>query len=759
MRYISFCLFWASISLAAANYDSPPGSIARPGYDYKSIPYISSSTDAGINAMKDRYGASYVSCNSQVPSQAIIVSPATGIETNLITNSNIESITRAYLSTFLPPSCDLELISKKLVMNRTWFINFQKTLNGIPIEDATLNLAITPHGHISVLWGDISTSPINSVYFALPSDAAREIAGRGLEGTIRENRYLGNVILPLCFGQRTEYHPAHKTMIVTDNPYAEWLVYVDAENSQILQRTNKVYYDQISGSVSGVIQPLYPFDEWESRPFSDFNLNFDGYGVATTDSNGNYSFYIPNTNHANIISFLRGPYLEVIDSVGPESQIIDSIPSPSNYYIHWDDSNSLPQERDAWRNAVLAHNWIARFDSGLHVMDYPMTCNIDIPGACNAFWSSWYQTINFTGAGEDCPNIVQVADVVFHEYGHGITDLQTRPYGPNSAMHEGFSDYFACTITNQPHVGVGFYYNPPGSYLRNLDNSMKFPDNWTGDPHNDGQIISGALWHVRQALSPYPMGYADSLWHFARYAHAQSFDSYFWTLVALDDNDGNLSNGTPHAWTIFHNFGDRHGIGPGTQMTVVADTILDSEDTTATFPVSATITSVFTVRSDSVILFYDNGNGYEAISMVWNDTSWIAQIPSQHDNTHINYYILGVDSAGFRGTFPSGAPANYLSFYIGPDHNPPVLELVYNPSNTINLDGPYGPFIITARDINGINPSMVRMRYHVNSEPERTTSLLPGTNPDEYILASLQLSRYLFTGDTIYYYFTARDNA
>jgi hypothetical protein len=751
-----------SLAQAATEHRALPGTIEKPGFNGVLGLYTGSQDNTNVRRFKERFRASYVAINTQIPGQAVVVNPAGGsVQTGAIDDNNIESVARNYLLSIglIPTNCSLELTSKMLVMGKEWFVNFHKSFEGIPIEDAGLNLAVSTRGMVSFFWGDLEMSPAISGNFLMAPETDLEIAGRGLDGSTLKRIYLGKSFLPLYFGDRIEYHPVHNFMIVTDGPYAEWKVSVDAENGEILQRVDQVYYDQISGNVSGLVQPLFPFDDWVPTNFHDLDLNFDGYDPITTDSAGNYILDTPDSNPLNVDVFFRGPYLRVMNSSGPESEIYTTVAPPDTFNIYWEDSNSLPEERDAFHSGVLVHNWIDRLDPGLGVMDFPMVCNVDVNGTCNAFWSSLNRTINFYMAGGGCANMAQIADVIYHEYGHGVTDLQTAPYGPNGAMHEGFSDYLACTITNQPHVGRGFYINPPDAYLRNLDNNMRYPDSLANEPHHDGMIISGALWHTRQALSPYPMGYADSLWHFARYARTQDFEPYFWAYLTEDDDDGDLSNGTPHAWDIFHNFGDRHGIGPGTRLSIVADTILDSEDTTRTFPLTASITSYFGLRPDSVIIFYDNGGGYTPVHMSQNGEDWTGEIPAQRNNTHVNYYILAVDSAGFRGTFPDGAPDNHFSFFVGPDLIPPAMALIQGPLNTVNLIGPYGPFVISATDISGIDPLMVRMRYTVNHESERIASLTAGPDSNQFILESLNLFRNLFTGDTIHYYFTCLDGA
>ncbi len=759
---IIICFFLASASFAANDNEALPGAVKSPGYDRFSLAYVNSLSDDGAVAMRDRFGALYAAQNPLIPSRVMLVSPSGPLsQLGPVDSGNIESAARAYLAAYglIPSGMELGLISMRLSMGRVWFVSFAKTVDGVPLEGETIGLAISPAGRVNLLWGDIGTEYVEPADFPREPEMALSSALRGLTGDLGKTEYIGRVIFPLYFEGRKEYHPAHKFMVGTSDPYAEWEVIVDARSGEVLKRENKIYYDVISGDVTGLIQPMYPTDSWVTRNFFHLDLDFTGYGSMTTDMNGHYSYNTSNSDPLDVYANFRGPFMEVLNEAGDESEIIANIDPPAEYDIHWTDANSTPPERDAWYHGVFVHNWITTLDPTLAVMDFPMICNVNVYGSCNAFWSGWTRTINFYGAGGGCSNIAQIADVVYHEYGHGITDLQTRPLGPDGAMHEGFSDYIACTITDQPYVGRGFYTYNPNDYLRRLDNDLRYPEDWHGESHDDGRIIGGALWDLRTMLSPYPMGYTDSIWHFARYAQTDNFEDYFWALAAQDDDDGDISNGTPNALPIFRAFGDLHGIGPGSIVSVVSDSLYDCEDTTRTYAISAVVSSFFDLLPDSVILYYDNGTGYAPLAMTNDGARWNATIPAQRNNTQVNYYVLAVNRAGFRGTSPAGAPAAHYTFHVRPDMIPPTIALIQGPPNTVNLFGPYGPFLIDARDINGINPSQVWVHYRVNSESEHLVSLSLGVNPNEFTLASLNLFRQLSSYDTIHYYFNVMDGA
>src|SRR5205085_1753167 len=117
--------------------------------------------------------------------------------------------------------------------------------------------------------------------------------------------------------------------------------------------------------------------------------------------------------------------------------------------FQWSDSNSRASERDAYYQALVAHQTIKVLDPAFTGLDYQMPIKVDIfDRDCNAFYDGL--GINFFGQSNRCVNTARIADVVLHEYGHGITDQVYRPLAPSGAMHEGFSDYWAASIMDDP---------------------------------------------------------------------------------------------------------------------------------------------------------------------------------------------------------------------------------------------------------------------------------------------------------------------
>ncbi|GMV40687.1 MAG: hypothetical protein AMXMBFR64_24030 [Myxococcales bacterium] len=111
------------------------------------------------------------------------------------------------------------------------------------------------------------------------------------------------------------------------------------------------------------------------------------------------------------------------------------------------------------------------------------------------------------------------ADVIYHEYTHamiGTTRLMgvtLDAYGPTnlpSAMNEGFADYFAATLADDPLMGAYALSNvssiftsaPPMDLSRDLSVMKRCPDDLTTEFHADGEIVGSAMWSIRAQLGP-----------------------------------------------------------------------------------------------------------------------------------------------------------------------------------------------------------------------------------------------------------------
>lgn len=122
--------------------------------------------------------------------------------------------------------------------------------------------------------------------------------------------------------------------------------------------------------------------------------------------------------------------------------------------------------------------------------------------ADNSFYSQVTRVISFGDGGVDDS---EDGEVVLHEYGHAIHDDVIPDWnhsGQTGALGEGFGDYIAATFGGNGLVAewdATSYNAGPPPFLRRTDTDRVF-DDYVGQIHTDGQIVSAAWWELYTRL-------------------------------------------------------------------------------------------------------------------------------------------------------------------------------------------------------------------------------------------------------------------
>ncbi len=107
-------------------------------------------------------------------------------------------------------------------------------------------------------------------------------------------------------------------------------------------------------------------------------------------------------------------------------------------------------------------------------------------------------------------NIAYDADVIMHEMTHGFYDelYELNPVidsigfnGMLYGLNEAIADFIPSHITDDHLIGRHFGKVINQNGLRDLQLVRKCPYDLNGEPHNDGEIISTALWGARKLVS------------------------------------------------------------------------------------------------------------------------------------------------------------------------------------------------------------------------------------------------------------------
>ncbi len=573
---------------------------------------------------------------------------------SFISRGNVEAAARTFLTNnaqTLGVSPDHLKLARADFVNHRWYVSFQQMKEEIPVLFSEIELRIFENGNVMALGVDFYPQIDISLTPVISYSAAKTIAVNFLNFDAAKDRVSGNgqlFILPRRIDQTIEYHLVYQVDVLTKNPVGNYIVMVDAHSGEIIWRHNRVR--NIDVTVSGEVQEVLPSDPFVENAMADQYVTI-GNQQLTTDSAGVVSRTLILDTPYSVK--LEGPWVNVNRQDGPDAEISGTLNPGLDLALKWDDSNSHPAERDAFFHVNIVHNFIITLDTNFTGVNYSMPCAININDNCNAFWDG--VGINFFIEGGGCPNTGQMPSVVYHEYGHGINDrhyIQAgSPFGMiNGATHEGMADVTAAMIEDVPNVGRGFFGT--GSTLRHLDNTNRFPDDVVGEVHADGLIIGGAFWDLRVATSLETVRF---LHHFARYGTPDdpntgiAFSEWFVEVLVADDDDGDLSNGTPNFAAINDAF-SAHGIGTNLflQLSFSHTPFGDTQDTENPYPISFQMAGAGLPGSDpdSLFLHYSADNFQTVIDVAAVPLSgnvYEADIPAQPTGSEVKYFITAHD--------------------------------------------------------------------------------------------------------------------
>lgn len=238
--------------------------------------------------------------------------------------------------------------------------------------------------------------------------------------------------------------------------------------------------------------------------------------------------------------------------------------------LSMDDAATI-RELSAYHNVNRIHDHMASWLPGFDGLNFSLPTLVDIEGSCNAFYTPGSPSINFYSEGDGCNAFSLVSDVVFHEYGHGINDLFYASQGgafTNGGINEGYADFWAISLTENPVLGEGCYMASEDFFIRRYDvNPKVYPQDLVGQVHADGEIICGAWYDTHLLMGAdwsetlslfvdvYPGLHAET----QNGNEGEAFVEILLDLLQTDDDDDDLSNGTPNGNAILEGFG-MHGI-------------------------------------------------------------------------------------------------------------------------------------------------------------------------------------------------------
>jgi fibronectin type 3 domain-containing protein len=496
--------------------------------------------------------------------------------------------------------------------SHVWFVDFDVYSGGLPIENARVVFRVNSGNLIQFGTENLphpgAVAPAATLTSAQALAAvAKYVGGFNSLDSFRDSGSLHQIVVNVDnskfndgfeFGKGRGLAKVWQFVFHRDGVMGTWQARVDAATGEILQFADINDYAAATGGVyqnspatgSEIVRPM-PYADVSTSLFTNSGGIFTGTATAST---------------------LKGTYVKITDSCGAISQAPDGSGNivfgtstgtdcttpghggAGNTHSSRQQFYQVNRIKEVVRGWLPTNTWI----------NQALTVNVNLNQTCNAYWNG--STLNFFKSGGGCANTGEIAAVSLHEFGHGIDQNDGTGTAPEGGTGEAYGDVTSVIATHNSCIGPGFLTSNCAGYgnactsctgVRDIDfakhssGAAATVANFTQvrcsagsgpcgkEVHCESYVPSEAIWDFANRDLPNPgTGEAwttlDRLWYLSRNTATSSFTcttggtftsngcgtgSWWKTMRAVDDDDGNLSNGTPHSAALFAAF-NRHGI-------------------------------------------------------------------------------------------------------------------------------------------------------------------------------------------------------
>ena len=352
-------------------------------------------------------------------------------------------------------------------------VRFQQVYQSLPVIGALLDV------HLDLIAAVCMVAGVYHGRIRLERPAARGAAitkkdsiRRALEDLGRASRLRAEVKCDqLVYSSRRGFRRVYKIVLPISRPLGNWVYLIDPFRGTILNSYNTMRFAHGRGRV------------YLTSPIEDPSLT-----VVTLD------------RLCSPVE-LKGAHVVVINEDFPEARSEDGsflyTPADTHFdevmaYYHADRVSAFFKELDQSLGKVMAaKGGIKTFVHAGDAMD-------------NAYYDPSTNSICLGdgGGAERLNDLAKEAAVVYHEYTHAVLD-RVNPHLKGTeadALHEGYADYFGCSLTDDPQIGEWVVAPAGKPYLRDLTNGKRYPRDLEGEAHADGEIWAGACWDLRSSL-------------------------------------------------------------------------------------------------------------------------------------------------------------------------------------------------------------------------------------------------------------------
>ncbi|MDX2094030.1 MAG: hypothetical protein SFX73_39735 [Kofleriaceae bacterium] len=491
------------------------------------------------------------------------------------------------------------------------------------------------------------------------------------------------VILPVIRprgpgGVDIRYRLADQLSVEATTSAGRWDVWVDATSHAPLARKSTIFF--ASGRVLYDVPDRAPTMTRSPKPAPLVNHLVDNMSkLATADGMISWEGAAP----ATVGPGLRGPLISVSNRGG--SLVTGTVELEDGGEVVWSRAESELDDAQlsAFVFASTAKDYAkTHLNEQLAWLGDTLSVSVNENDTCNAYSTGddihFYKASTGTPSpfNPTCQNTARLSDVVYHEFGHSLhANSIIEGVGQfDGALSEGMSDMFAAFITKDHGMGRGFFLSD--SPLRDLDpegREKRWPEDTTGEVHNDGEIIGGTFWDLRTALiERHGEEQGDQIArkiYYGTLQRAADIPTTFIEALVSDDDDGDLTNGTPNQCEINAAFG-AHGLADPQITLGLTPPVRDGYTITVKTKPPASVAGCTPVGVTSAKVAWKlRGGATQTLDLVPDGTTFSAAIPEQPDGSVIEYRVTIEMSDGAKLVYPNNVADTMYQMYVGPVEN------------------------------------------------------------------------------------------
>ncbi len=341
--------------------------------------------------------------------------------------------------------------------------------------------------------------------------------------------------------------------IVTDRH----TLFIDAVTGNVLNDRDEIMQVDHTGTVKGYATPGVYADAASNPPailnIPSIRVTRTGGNNAFTNNNGEFTISNAGTTAGTLTTNVPSGRWVNVNPVGVTELSLSVSNTPGTaaaLLFNPTPSAATTAQMNAFIHTTMTHDYFRTRTSGMTNLDIVMPANTGVSGSCNAYFDGG--SINFFNAGGGCNNTA-FSTVIAHEYGHFVVQALGLGQG---GFGEGFGDSVAILNYDDGIVGRGFSTN--GGAVRNIDSAnQQYPCNL--EIHTCGQIVAGVWRDIRLNFQGY---YGAASLELTRQLHVDwaqittggtgsSFSNSAHPgtaieVITVDDNDGDITNGSPN---------------------------------------------------------------------------------------------------------------------------------------------------------------------------------------------------------------------